>query len=379
MIPVFKVNYRVSELIKAFFIQEKSQFWRDYLIAQIKSFIGSENILLSSSCRNSIYQILKVLPQSKVIIPAYTCEVVAQASIMAGKQLVFAHISPDTFNVVSYPEIDEDSIVIVTHQFGNPVEEIENLIKICQNKSAPVIEDCAGSLGTLINGQYTGTMGDFGVFSFSASKTLQSVTRGSFIVVKDANNYQRLSESYERTKKLSIQFKIKQLIKGFLFKFNSSSVGCRLVSVLKDNNINNHSPLKLLSDTDFSYCRELYEWQAYILSKQFRRLDSILYRRGYMVLKYKEGITNSIVKKPKFSQDANYIRYPVLVEQRSKFIDYCHKNGIQVGTGYSAPVIPPDFTVEQTINKNIVYLPLGAEYSETEILKIIKTINEFRY
>lgn len=377
MIPVFKVNYRISELIKAFFIQESSSFWRNHLVQQIGSLVGSEKILLSSSCRNSIYQILKILPQSKVIIPAYTCEVVAQAAIMAGKRLIFAHISPDTFNVDSYPEIDNDSIVIVTHQFGNPVKNIEMLIQMCNAKSAPVIEDCAGSLGTFINGRHTGTIGDFGVFSFSASKTIQSVTRGSFIVVKDGTNYNRLKSSMDTSKEYSSQFKYKQLIKGLLFNLNSSPIICGIFAVIKGNKSRHSTTHELMSNQDFSYCRDMYEWQAYILSEQFERLDSILSERSNMFSKYQKRIDNPYVKKPDFPQNANYIRYPVLIEQRGNFIDYCHKNGIQVGMGYSDPVIPSDFTTEQTINKDIVYLPIGSGYSEKEIQKIIKTINEY--
>lgn len=379
MIPVFKVNYRYRELLKAFFIREKSNFWRGYLITQISALVGSNKIILSSSCRNSIYEILKILPQSKVIIPAYTCEVVVHAAIMANKKIVFAHVSPDSFNVESYPEIDNDSIVIVIHQFGNPSNNIEELIRTCQTKCAPIIEDCAGALGTKINLMHAGTIGDFGVFSFSASKTLQSVTRGGFIIVKDNDNFNLLKGSIVTTKQYSIQFKIKQLVKGILFKSNSYSIFCRIFSTIRKNNTHSDTHKTLSSNTDFSYGREMYEWQAYILSKQFERLSSILAERNFMLSEYQKKLTNPLIKKPDFSIKWNYIRYPILVKQRIKFIAYCREKGIQLGRGYSNPVIPNDYRIEQTINDSIVYLPLGAGYSKNEIQKIIDTVNGFNH
>src|SRR5262249_26175293 len=58
----------------------------------------------------------------------------------------------------------------------------------------PIIEDCALSLGSELNGRATGSMGDIGVFSFRSGKYL-SVGEGGAIFAADPSLQNRLSHS----------------------------------------------------------------------------------------------------------------------------------------------------------------------------------------
>ena len=169
-IPVMRVNYTIPQLIRSFFVSEHSTRYRERLKEMIRIFFEVDNVVLTSSARCAIYMIVHSLPQKKVIVPAYTCEVVVEAIKLAEKQVVFAPVDISSLNIRAYPEIDSDTIVVATHQYGNP-SDIRDLVKKCREVGAIVIEDCAGSLGGRIDGKLTGTMGDYGVFSFSASKT----------------------------------------------------------------------------------------------------------------------------------------------------------------------------------------------------------------
>ena len=55
--------------------------------------------------------------------------------------------------------------VIVVHLYGTPAK-MDEIIEICKKHNVPLIEDAAESLGSIYNGQQTGTFGEYGVFSF---------------------------------------------------------------------------------------------------------------------------------------------------------------------------------------------------------------------
>lgn len=71
------------------------------------------------------------------------------------------------------------------HTFGFPTE-IEQLVKLCEEYSIPLVEDAAESLGTFYNNQHTGTFGKLGVFSFNGNKTI-TCGGGGMIVTNDEN------------------------------------------------------------------------------------------------------------------------------------------------------------------------------------------------
>lgn len=72
--------------------------------------------------------------------------------------------------------------VIVVHLYGLSAE-LDRIIELCMEYNVPLIEDAAESLGTTYKGKYTGTFGDFGVFSFNGNKII--TTSGGGMLVSD--------------------------------------------------------------------------------------------------------------------------------------------------------------------------------------------------
>lgn len=72
--------------------------------------------------------------------------------------------------------------VIVVHLYGTPAK-MDEIIKICKKHNVPLIEDAAESLGSIYNGQQTGTFGEYGVFSFNGNKII--TTSGGGILVSN--------------------------------------------------------------------------------------------------------------------------------------------------------------------------------------------------
>lgn len=61
--------------------------------------------------------------------------------------------------------------VIVVHLYGLAAD-LDKICEICKKHNVPLIEDAAESLGTTYNGKYTGTFGDYGIFSLHAMKNM---------------------------------------------------------------------------------------------------------------------------------------------------------------------------------------------------------------
>lgn len=373
MIPIIRINYSIKQLFFSLFVSENSDKYRNKLKKLLCDYFDTNYVVLTSSGRTAIYMLVKTLPQKKVIIPAYTCEVVEEAVRLAGKQILYAHVSKNTLNISEYPAIDSDTIVIATHQYGLP-SEMKQIAEVCKEKKAVLIEDCAGSLGSKIRNKLTGTFGDFGVYSFSASKTLHSPTKGGFIIAKDENLLISIENKFLFDKD-SFSFKVKQIVKGLGFCLNNYSLFCSLIKKTVRKKDTHPSSLEKIDKS--TYRRGFYEWQAFVVIKQFENLTNIFEKRKEMASKYENGIKNNLISKPVFCEDAVNIRYALLVKERSSFINYCISKGIQVGKGYKRSICPDDYVEERELSNEIVYLPFGNKYSKREIQYIISTINEY--
>ncbi len=79
--------------------------------------------------------------------------------------------------------------VIVVHLYGLAAD-MDRIIEICRNYDVILIEDAAESLGTLYKGKFTGTLGDYGIFSFNGNKII--TTSGGGMLV--SNNEERISK-----------------------------------------------------------------------------------------------------------------------------------------------------------------------------------------
>jgi dTDP-4-amino-4,6-dideoxygalactose transaminase len=79
--------------------------------------------------------------------------------------------------------------VLVVHLYGLSAD-IGKIVEICNKHNVTVIEDAAESLGTTYKGKYTGTFGNYGIFSFNGNKII--TTSGGGMLVSD--NEERIAK-----------------------------------------------------------------------------------------------------------------------------------------------------------------------------------------
>lgn len=80
--------------------------------------------------------------------------------------------------------------VIVVNLYGMAAK-LDEIRNICNDHGAVMIEDAAESLGTKYKGNYTGTFGEYGIFSFNGNKII--TTSGGGMLV--SNNEERISKT----------------------------------------------------------------------------------------------------------------------------------------------------------------------------------------
>lgn len=80
--------------------------------------------------------------------------------------------------------------VIVVHLYGQSAKMSE-IMNICKTYKVPVIEDAAESLGSEYKGRKSGTIGDFGVYSFNGNKIITTSGGGALV----SNNVEALQKA----------------------------------------------------------------------------------------------------------------------------------------------------------------------------------------
>ena len=73
--------------------------------------------------------------------------------------------------------------VIVVHLYGLAAD-MDRIMELCKKHNAILIEDAAESLGTTYKGKYTGTIGDYGIYSFNGNKII-TTSGGGMLVSND--------------------------------------------------------------------------------------------------------------------------------------------------------------------------------------------------
>lgn len=141
-----------------------------------------------NSGRSALYLALKAFGIGKgdeVLIQAYTCNSVPNPVLWTGAKPVYVDIDIETLNM-DVKDLEKKitpsaKAIIVQHTFGNPAK-IKEILKIASQHKLKVIEDCAHSLGTRVEGKLTGTFGDAAILSFGREKVISSLTGGALLI-----------------------------------------------------------------------------------------------------------------------------------------------------------------------------------------------------
>lgn len=123
----------------------------------------------------------------EVVLPAYTCSVVAHAIVLGGGIPRFVDISPDDYNMdldqVAAVLGPQTGMVVATHLFGYALDvgRLEKIVRTAERRFGTrirVIQDCAHAFGAEHGGRRVCNAGDAAVFGLNISKLMTSIFGG---------------------------------------------------------------------------------------------------------------------------------------------------------------------------------------------------------
>ncbi|WP_303753873.1 DegT/DnrJ/EryC1/StrS aminotransferase family protein [Enterococcus sp. S86.2] len=165
---------------------------------ELAELVGAGHAAALVSGTSAIHMALKAVGVGKgdvVICQSLTFSATANPIIYQDATPVFVDSDKDSWNMnpaylrkalEKYPDA---KAVIVVHLYGLSAK-LDEIMEICKEFNVPLIEDAAESLGTTYKGKYTGTFGDYGIYSFNGNKII--TTSGGGMLV--SNNEERIAK-----------------------------------------------------------------------------------------------------------------------------------------------------------------------------------------
>lgn len=148
--------------------------------------VGTQHAVTASSGTAALHLALAALgigPGDEVIIPDFTIICSASMPILVGAKPVLVDV--DEYWCID-PEKIEAAItrrtkaIMVVHVYGNPAN-MKAIHRIARAHHLRVIEDACAAHGAVSDGKKVGSIGDVGIFSFYATKTITSGEGGMVV------------------------------------------------------------------------------------------------------------------------------------------------------------------------------------------------------
>ncbi len=163
-------------------------------------FVGSPHALAVNSASSGLLLAMEALgvgPGKKILTTPYTFASTAMSARHLGAEVAYADIEKDTYSldperVLEALERDGSvAAVVPVHIAGNPCD-MQALCAIAERFGVAVIEDAAHSFPSKTESGFAGTIGDAGVFSFYATKTI-TTGEGGMVCAKDPDVASRIA------------------------------------------------------------------------------------------------------------------------------------------------------------------------------------------
>lgn len=174
----------VSDAIK-YGWQDRMSWYIDQFVNEFSDYIGVKYVLPVAHCTDAIHLAMLAMdigPGDEVIVPDLTWVASASPIIYVGATPVFADVDPVSFcltaSSIKKVITPKTKAVVVVDLLGN-MPEWDEILEVCDQRKIRIIEDAAESIGAMYNGEKAGTFGEVSLFSFNATKLIQSGQGGA--------------------------------------------------------------------------------------------------------------------------------------------------------------------------------------------------------
>ena len=158
----------------------------------IQEKFGINKALMTTSCTHALdmaAMLIDLKPGDEVILPSYTFVSTVNAVVLRGAKPVFIDIKPTTLNIDSNKiedKITQRTKAIFPVHYAGVGCEMDLVMDIAKRYNLYVVEDAAQGVNAKYNGQYLGSIGHIGSYSFHETKNY-SCGEGGAITINSRN------------------------------------------------------------------------------------------------------------------------------------------------------------------------------------------------
>jgi len=150
--------------------------------------LKAKKVLLTPSGTSALEiaaMLCNISSNDEVIMPAFTYVSTANAFIIRNAKVIFVDIDKDTMNIdtklIEQAITERTKVITIVHYAGVSCD-MDEIMRIAHKYKLKVIEDAAQSLMSTYKGDYLGTIGDFGCYSFHATKNYSMGEGGALVI-----------------------------------------------------------------------------------------------------------------------------------------------------------------------------------------------------
>ncbi len=167
---------------------------------EFASFVGAEHALAVNSATSGLHLALEALgvgPGDVVVTSPYTFASTAAVARHLGAEVAFCDVVPGGYNMdpgrleTVLKTTRNVKAVLPVHVGGLPCS-MDEILALARRYGCAVVEDAAHAFPSRLPGGFAGTLGDIGVYSFYATKTI-TTGDGGMVVTADSRLAKRMS------------------------------------------------------------------------------------------------------------------------------------------------------------------------------------------
>ena len=328
---------------------------------------------------------LKLPPNAQIGVPLYCCPVVFKAIKAANCLPRFIDVDYSTYCMSAEDLFKKRSgidAVIAVHMFGNMCD-MPRLQEAAQGK--PIIEDCAQSLGSKLDGRMAGSFGNVAVFSFRSGKYL-SVGEGGALFSNDPEIHSRLSELISKMAVPSVADECAHVAVTYI---RSMLRGKPLYGVMGYPLWNIYNKKVDYSAKSPIFLTQIYRADLAITNDRLKLLDFAMQRQRANADFYLSALNLDprmlCFEKP--GTFYNRLQFPILFhssEHRDFIAGYLHNHRIDTSKPYKDIVdvaamhygYAGDCPVSEQIAKRVLVIPCNYRLKKEDVQHIAKCVNK---
>ena len=201
---------------------------------EIANYVGSKSAVALVSGTAAIHMALKCIginKGDKVFCSSLTFVASCNPIIYEKGIPVFIDSEPNSYNMSpkalkkAFKKCEKDGkfpkAVIVVNLYGQSAD-LYKIKEICDFYKVPIIEDAAESLGATYKGKMSGTIGDYGIYSFNGNKIITTSGGGMLVSNNEEmiektrfwSTQSRENERYYEHKELGYNYRMSNVVAG---------------------------------------------------------------------------------------------------------------------------------------------------------------------